>query len=92
MGMIKGKYTSSVNDQCLYGGWSADGIARFNDLCSIVTKDRLNEGAKKAEDTVLLALRREKFGEDVDNESIRDPQEERRRRAMSVVIEAFCEL
>ena len=92
MGMIKGKYTSSVNDQCLYGGWSADGIARFNDLCAIVTKDRLSEGAKKAEDTVLLALRREKFGDDVDNESIRDPQEERRRRALPVAIEAFCEL
>ena len=55
--MIKGKYTSSVNDECFYGGWSTDGIARFDDLCAIV-KDRLSEGAKEAEDAVLLALRR----------------------------------
>ena len=33
IGMIKGKYTSLVNDQCLYGGWrNTDGIARFNNL------------------------------------------------------------
>jgi hypothetical protein len=92
IGMIKGKYTSSVNDECLYGGWSTDGIARFNELCAIVKNDRLNEGAKEAEDAVLLALRREKFGEDVDNESIRDPQEERRHRTVPVAIQAFCEL
>jgi hypothetical protein len=36
---------------------STDSIARFNDLCAIV-KDRLSEGAKEAEDAVLLALRR----------------------------------
>jgi hypothetical protein len=73
IGMIKGKYTSLVNDQCLYGGWSTDdwySIARFNNLCAIVMKDRLSEGTKEAEDARLLALRWEKFGEDVDNESI----------------------
>ena len=89
---IKSKYTSSVNDQCLYGGWSTDGIARFNNLCALVQKDRLTEGAKKAEDEVLLALRRGKFGENIDNDNINDPQEERCRRAIPVAIEAFCEL
>ena len=92
IGMTKGKYTSSVNDECFYEGWSTDGIARFNDLCAIVKKDRLSEGAKKAEDAVLLALGREKCGENVDNESIRDPQEERRHCYVPVAIQTFCEL
>ena len=41
---------------------------------------------------MLLALRRRKFGENVDNDNINDPQEERRHRAIPVAIEAFCEL
>jgi hypothetical protein len=90
---IKGKYTSSVLDHCLYGGWSAEGVARFNDLSILVDRDRKSANAKKAEDEVLLALRRQKFGDHVDNAVMRDPEEERRRRrAMPEAVEAFCEL
>ena len=92
-GKAKGKYTSSVTDHCLYGGWSAEGVTRFNALCAIVDEDRKSTDAKKAEDAVLLALRRRKFGDRVDNGSLIDPQEERQqRRVMPEAVEAFCEL
>jgi hypothetical protein len=45
-----------VTDHCLYGGWSAEGVTRFNALCAIVDEDRKSTDAKKAEDAVLLAL------------------------------------
>jgi hypothetical protein len=90
---IKGKYTSSVMGHCLYGGWSAEGVARFNELCGIVDTDRRSTVAKKAEDEVLHALRREKYGDRVDNTMISDPDEERgRRRVLPEAVEAFCEL
>jgi hypothetical protein len=93
IGMIKGKYTSSVNDECLYGGWSTDGIARFNKLCAIVKNNRIIEGARKLRSRCSAAgIEEGKFGEDVDNESIRDPQEEQRHRTVPVAIQAFCEL
>lgn len=92
-GNLKGKYTSPVNDEILYGGWSAEGVARFNALSKLVEDDRASPVAKDAEDEVLRALRREKFGDNVDNASVRDPQEERQgRRAMPAAIEAYCEL
>ena len=92
-GKAKGKYTSSVTDHCLYGGWSAEGVTRFNALCAIVDKDRKSADAKKAEDAVLLALRRRKFGDSVDDGNLIDPLEERQqRRVMPEAVEAFCEL
>ena len=92
-GKAKGKYTSSVTDHCLYGGWSAEGVTRFNALCAIVDKVRKSADAKKAEDAVLLALRHRKFGDRVDNGSLIDPQEERQqRRVMPEAVGAFCEL
>ncbi|KAI2498085.1 hypothetical protein MHU86_16395 [Fragilaria crotonensis] len=90
---ITGKYTSSVMDHCLYGGWSAEGVARFNDLSMFVDRDRKSANAKKAEEEVLLSLRRQKFGDCVDNATLRDPEEERgRRRALPEAVEAFFEL
>ena len=90
---ITGKYTSSVMDHCLYGGWSAEGVARFNELCGIVDRDRRSADAKKAEDEVLLALRREKFPDSAENEIVIEPEEARgRRRTLPEVVEAFCEL
>lgn len=90
---ITGKYTSSVMDHCLYGGWSAEGVARFNELSMLVDRDRKSANAKKAEEEVLLALRRQKFGDRVDNDILRDPEEEGgRRRVMPEAVEAFCEL
>lgn len=93
-GKTKGKYTSSVSDHCLYGGWSAEGVARFNELCRIVDNDRTSESATKAEDEVLLALRRRKFGNSIDDLNLmEEPGEETRQpRVMPQVIEAFCEL
>ena len=70
-----------------------EGVARFNALCAIVNKDRKSTHAKRAEDAVLLALRRRKFGDSVDNGNLIDPQEERQqRRVMHDAVEAFCEL
>lgn len=89
-GNMKGKYTSSVNNECMYGGWSAAGIARYNELSSLVIQDRQSEQARAAEDAVLLVLRREKFGDNVDD-NVTDPREERQR-VMPEPIEAYCEL
>ena len=93
-GKIKGRYTSTIADSCLYGGWSAEGVARFNELCAIVDNDRKTDNAKKAEDDVLLKLRQRKFGDSVDADgNLIDPREERQRnRVMAETIEAFCEL
>jgi hypothetical protein len=92
-GKTKGKYTSSITDHCLYGGWSAQGVARFNHLCAIIDKDRKSEKAAEAENTVLLALRRRKFGDVIGDANGIDPGEERRQtRVMPEVVEAFCEL
>ena len=93
-GKMTGKYTSTIADSCLYGGWSVEGVARFNELCAIVDKDRKTDYAKKAEDEVLLKLRQRKFGDSVDtNGNLIDPREERQRnRVMAETIEAFCEL
>jgi hypothetical protein len=90
-GNIKGKYTSSINNECMYGGWSAEGIARYNELSEKVILDRQSEQAKAAEDAVLLALRSEKFG-DNDAENVTDPHEDRQNRVMPEAIEAYCEL
>ena len=82
-----------MNDEILYGGWSAEGVTRFNALSKLVEDDRASPVAKDAEDAVLRALRREKFGDNVDNASVRDPQEARQgRRTMPAAIEADCEL
>ena len=70
-----------------------EGVARFNALCAIVNKDRKSTHAKRAEDAVLLALRRRKFKDSVDNGNLIDPREERqKRRVMHDTVEAFCEL
>jgi hypothetical protein len=68
-------------------------VKRFNALSKIVEADRMSTNAKKAEDEVLLTLRRAKCGDSINNEMVRDPEEERQRcRAMPEVVEAFCEL
>jgi hypothetical protein len=89
-GIMKGKYTSSVNNECMYGGWSMAGIKRYNELSSLVNQDRQSERAKAAEDAVLLALRREKFGNE-DDDNMTDPQEGQQR-VTAEPIEAYCEL
>ena len=77
----------------MYGGWSAEGVTRFNALSKQVEDNRASPVAKDAEDAVLRALRRETFEDNVDNASVRDPQEERQGHcAMPTAIEAYCEL
>ena len=39
-GKMTGKYNSTVTDSCLHRGWSAEGVARFNELCAIVDRDQ----------------------------------------------------
>jgi hypothetical protein len=80
-------------DHCLYGGWSAEGVARFNELFGIVDRDRRSADAKKAENEVLLALRRQKFPDSAKNKIVIEPEEARgRRRTLPEAVEAFCEL
>jgi hypothetical protein len=87
---INGKYTSPVMNHLLFGGWSAEGVARFNELSAIVDQDRRSQGAKKAEEEVMLALRTVKYGDRV---NVTDPDDEpRRRRPQIETIEAFCEM
>jgi hypothetical protein len=66
------------------------GIKRYNELSSLVNQDRQSERAKAAEDAVLLALRREKFGNE-DDDNMTDPQEGQQR-VTAEPIEAYCEL
>jgi hypothetical protein len=75
----------------LYGGWSAAGIARYNKLSSKVIQDRQSEQAKAAEDAVLLALRSEKFGDNI-AKNVTDPRKDRQSRVLPEAIEAYCEL
>ena len=69
-------------------------MARFNELCAIVDKDRKTDNAKKAEDEVLLKLRQRKFGDSVNaNGNLVNPREERQQNCVvAETIETFCEL
>ena len=46
-----------------YGGWSEDGVIRFNELCNIVKDDRNSRYAKEVEEEILASLRRQNYGE-----------------------------
>ena len=50
-----------------FGGWSEEGVIRFNELCSIVVEDRSSRNAMDAEEEVMLSLRRQKYGEEAVN-------------------------
>ena len=37
---LRGKYIHKKRGHCKYGGWSCEGISRFNDLYKLVHEDR----------------------------------------------------
>ena len=64
---ILGKYTRSSVGYSEYGGWSEEGVIRFNQLCQTVVEDRCCRNAKEAEDQVMQSLRQQRFGEQDQN-------------------------
>ena len=64
---ILGKYTRSSVGYTEYGGWSEEGVLRFNELCSLVEEDRSSRNASEAEEQVMLSLRQQRFGEQSPN-------------------------
>ncbi len=45
----RGKYTGKKSRHCKYGGWSQDGMARFNELYKLVDDDRACHQAEAME-------------------------------------------
>ena len=60
---IIGKYTRSSIGYSEYGGWSEEGVIRFNELFSIVVEDRSSRNAMDSEEWVMLTLHQQKYGE-----------------------------
>ncbi|KAI2507426.1 hypothetical protein MHU86_7039 [Fragilaria crotonensis] len=67
---ILGKYTRSSVGYSEYGGWSEEGVIRFNQLCQTVVEDRCSRNAKEAEDQVMQSLRQQRFGEQDQNSAM----------------------
>ena len=57
----RGKYTSKKSGHCKYGGWSREGMARFNELYKLVREDRACPQAAATEGE-LLAFCKAKYG------------------------------
>ena len=54
-----GKYTTKrKGNTCKFGGWSAEGMTRFNDLYNMVKADRVSETAKEMEELLRMHCRR----------------------------------
>ena len=49
----RGAYTATKSGHCKYGGWSHEGIARFNELYSLVQEDRQCTQAEAMEKQLL---------------------------------------
>lgn len=49
----KGKYTAQKTGHCKYGGWSREGMARYNQFYHLVKADRASENAAVMEQSVL---------------------------------------
>ena len=58
---VRGRYTSKKSGHCKYGGWSREGIARFNELYKLVHEDRACPEAAAME-RELLAFCRDQGG------------------------------
>jgi hypothetical protein len=58
---LRGKYTHKKSGHCKYGGWSREGISRFNDLYNLVHEDRACPQAAAME-RKLLAFCRDQGG------------------------------
>ena len=57
---VTGKYTTKRpgNSTCKFGGWSAEGMTRFNALYNMVKADRVSETAKEMEELLRMHCRR----------------------------------
>ena len=56
---VTGKYTTKrPGNTCKFGGWSAEGTTRFNDLYDMVKADRVSEMAKEMEELLRMHCRR----------------------------------
>ena len=54
---IVGKYTQTNGASTEYGGWSEEGIRRFNQLCEMIQDDRNSRNARDAEEWLMNSLR-----------------------------------
>ena len=59
---LKGKYTGKSSGHCKYGGWSTDGIKRFNELRKLVEEDRACPQAETMEKELLEFCRSQSKG------------------------------
>ena len=55
-----GRYTTKKNGHCKYGGWSHEGMARFNEFYRLVQADRACPQAVAMEKKLLAFCRRQK--------------------------------
>ena len=56
---VAAKYTTKRRGTtCKYGGWSMEGMARFNDLYEMVKEDRASQKAKEMEESFRMHCRR----------------------------------
>lgn len=69
---LPGKYTEKKSGHCKYGGWSRAGMARFNELYSLVNDDRASAQSEQME-RELLAFCRSQAGM---SDELRDAQQE----------------
>ena len=54
---LPGKYTEKKSGHCKYGGWSRAGMARFNQLYSLVNDDRASVQSEQMERELLAFCR-----------------------------------
>ncbi|KAI2500728.1 hypothetical protein MHU86_13756 [Fragilaria crotonensis] len=89
---IKGRYTAGTTTRAaniMYGGWSDEGLIRFNQLCRLVAIDRQNENAAQMEEQVLQRLREQRYGNGGNNDGMEQTDETM---LQWEPVEAFCEL
>ncbi len=70
---IRGRYTAGTTTRAAnikYGGWSDEGLIRFNQLCRLVAIDLQNEHATQMEEQVLQRLREKRYGRHGDNDNM----------------------
>jgi hypothetical protein len=88
---IKGRYTAGTTTRAaniMYGGWSDEGLIRFNQLCRLVAIDRQNENATQMEEQVLQRLREKRYGSSGNNDNMETDD----MMLQWEPVEAFCEL
>lgn len=91
---IAGRYTKSSIGYCEYGGWSEDGVLRFNELCKMVQEDRASRNAREAEEQLLASLRRQ-AGQEAERSNEREIDYSDSQRSLErnpQVVNAFIEM